>query len=88
MQETSATVRKFCKLLLKVATYESLLCSGKKNRKNFCAKKNFFSVPVKTKQIIKNRDTTLKVNTPKDLPARGGGTLTLLNAMLVMGTTV
>ena len=88
MQETSATVRKFCKLLLKVATYESLLCSGKKNRKNFCAKKNFFSVPVKTKQIIKNRDTTLKVNTPKDLPARGRGTLTLLNAMLVMGTTV
>ena len=60
----------------------------KKNRKNFCAKKISFKVSVKTKQIIKNRDTTLKVNTPKDLPARGGGTLTLLNAMLVMGTTV
>ena len=66
-----------------------------KNRKNFCAKrklgeqeKNIFSVPVKTKQIIKNRDTTLKVNIPKDLPAKGGGTLTRLNAMLVMATIV
>ena len=51
----------------------SLNFAVEKNRKNFCAKKNIFSVPVKTKQIIKNRDTTLKVNTPKYLPARGGG---------------
>ena len=66
-----------------------------KNRKNFSAKKklgeqekNIFSVPVKTKQFIKKRDTTLKVNIPKDLPAKKGGTLTRLNAMLVMATIV
>ena len=67
-----------------------------KNRKTFCAKKKakrekiLFSVPVKTKQIIKNynRDITSKVNTPKALPAKGGGTLTRLNAMLVMAIKV
>ena len=66
----------------------SLNFAVEKKIERISVQKNIFSVPVKTKQIIKNRDTTLKVNTPKDLPARGGGTLTLLNAMLVMGTTV
>ena len=46
------------------------LCKKKNKAKQ---EKNIFSVPVKTKQIIKNRDTTSKVNIPKVLPAKGVG---------------
>ena len=51
MQETSATVRKFCKLLLKVATYESLLCSGKKIERISVQKKISFQYQSKLNKL-------------------------------------
>ena len=89
------TARKFLQATFKSSYLRVLTLRGKK-RKTFCAKKKakrekiFCSVPVKTKQIIKNynRDITSNVNIPKALPAKEGGTLTRLNAMLVMATIV